>query len=56
MNPSQIAEVLAENAQFVAEYLYPEGKQSGHEWRVGSLAGEEGQSLGIRLTGTKAGV
>ena len=56
LNPSQIAEVLAENAPFVAEYLYPDGKQTGHEWRVGSLAGEEGQSLGIRLTGTKAGV
>jgi twinkle protein len=40
----------------VAEHLLPRGMKSGNEWRVGSLAGEKGQSLGVHLQGDKAGV
>lgn len=31
------------------------GRRIGPEWRCGSLAGEEGGSLGVRLTGRRAG-
>ena len=44
------------DVQRVAEYLLPCGVKHGSEWRVGSVAGEKGQSLGIHLTGEKAGV
>jgi hypothetical protein len=36
--------------------LLPAGRQEGHEWRCGSIAGEAGRSLGIHLTGAKAGI
>src|SRR5690606_27386100 len=36
--------------------LLPNGKREGQEWRAGSLDGEAGKSLGVHLTGAKAGV
>lgn len=47
---------LAKRAKEVAEYLLPNGVKQGNEWRVGSLDGEKGQSLGVHLQGSKAGV
>lgn len=47
---------LASRAQAVAEYLLPNGIKQGNEWRVGSVAGEKGKSLGVHLAGSKAGV
>lgn len=51
-----IKQGLRNDVQRVAEHLLPNGLKQGHEWRVGSVAGEKGQSLGIHLTGNKAGV
>lgn len=53
---TKIRDGLAARAQSVAEKLLPNGKKEGHEWRAGSIDGEKGQSLGVRLTGQKAGV
>lgn len=47
---------LEDNVAQVAAYLLPNGHREGHEWRVGSLDGERGQSLGVHLSGAKAGV
>ena len=47
---------LAERAQSVAEHLLPNGRKDGHEWRAGSVQGEPGKSLGVHLSGQKAGV
>lgn len=47
---------LTERAQSVAEYLLPRGRKEGGEWRVGSTGGEPGQSLGVHLSGNKAGI
>jgi twinkle protein len=52
----EIKRMLASQAQAVAEHLLPAGKRQGHEWRVGSVAGEAGESLGVHLDGQKAGV
>ena len=51
-----IASRLAQDAERVAFYLLPAGKRKGHEWCVGSVRGEEGESLKIHLAGHKAGV
>ena len=51
-----IKRMLADRAQAVAEMLLPGGKREGQEWRAGSTGGEKGQSLGVHLTGAKAGV
>lgn len=52
----EVKRMLTARAQAVAEHLLPGGKREGHEWRVGSTNGEAGQSLGVHLTGEKAGV
>lgn len=51
-----IKKMLADRAQSVAEMLLPGGRKEASEWRAGSTAGEKGQSLGVHLTGPKAGV
>jgi twinkle protein len=56
MTPKEISERLAENVESVCWYLFPKGKREGQEWRVGSIDGEAGKSLGIHLSGNKAGV
>ena len=47
---------LAQRAQAVAEMLLPRGRKEGAEWRIGSLQGEMGRSLGVHLIGRKAGL
>lgn len=56
MTAQNIARQLAQQAENIARYLLPNGKKIGHEWRVGSTAGESGQSLGVHLAGEKIGV
>lgn len=51
-----IKRMLADRAQSVAEMLLPGGRKDGQEWRAGSVAGEKGQSLGVHLSGQKAGI
>lgn len=53
---TQVKRMLADRAQSVAELLLPNGRREGQEWRVGSVHGEKGQSLGVHLSGQKAGV
>jgi twinkle protein len=51
-----IKRALSASAQAVAEYLLPNGRKEGQEWRAGSTDGEKGKSLGVHLVGQKAGV
>lgn len=51
-----IKRMLADRAQSVAEMLLPGGRKEASEWRAGSVAGEKGQSLGVHLSGAKAGI
>jgi twinkle protein len=56
MDLSEIKLRLAQQAESVAGHLLPRGKRVGHEWQCGSIGGENGESLKVRLTGAKAGV
>lgn len=56
MRASELAARLAQDAERVAEMLCPGGKRTGAEYRCGSVQGGPGDSLGVHLTGTKAGV
>ena len=56
MNARELSQRMAGEAAAIAQYLFPNGKRVAGEWRVGGTSGEPGQSLGIRLTGAKAGV
>lgn len=56
MNWQEISQRLASEAESIASMLLPNGKRKGAEWCVGSIDGEEGDSLKVRLNGNKAGV
>ncbi|BCA93796.1 hypothetical protein TUM19329_01570 [Legionella antarctica] len=56
MMAKEISRQLAQRAEDISSYLLPNGKRLGAEWRVGSIDGESGKSLGVRLTGEKAGI
>ena len=47
---------LTGNIAALCEYLLPNGRRDGPEWRCGSVQGEPGKSLGIHLAGAKAGI
>lgn len=55
MNAAELSQLLAKEASAIAAYLFPQGKRKSGEWVVGSINGEPGSSLSIRLTGAKAG-
>jgi len=55
MKAGEIADRLAGQAETVAGYLLPSGKRQGHYWQAGSVHGEDGKSLKVVLTGSKAG-
>ena len=56
MNAAELAQRMAEDAPRIAEYLLPGGKKASGEWKAGSVNGESGQSLSVRITGSKRGV
>src|SRR5690348_12154882 len=56
VSAADLARMLAERAEDVCRYLLPNGRRVGHEWKAGGVDGHAGDSLGVRLTGEKAGV
>jgi len=53
---TEIKRALESRALEVAEHLLPRGVLEGPEWCVGSLAGEPGHSLKVRVRGSKTGL
>jgi twinkle protein len=56
LNWQEISQRLAQDAESIASMLLPNGKRKGAEYCVGSIGGEDGDSLKVRLTGNKAGL
>lgn len=56
MNAKEISQRMASEAAAIAAYLLPGGKRASNEWKSGSIGGEAGNSLSVRLTGAKAGI
>lgn len=56
MRACEIARLLATDAESVAQRLYPNGHKKAGEWVVGDTDGSDGESLKIRVEGSKAGV
>jgi hypothetical protein len=56
MKAPDIARMLAGRIDQLVRDLLPAGHREGQEWRCGSIGGEPGNSLGVHLTGSKAGV
>lgn len=55
LRAEELAALLAKDAKAVAAMLLPAGKEQNREWTVGSVAGDAGKSLKVRLTGEHAG-
>lgn len=55
MTAAEVADALARDARGVAAMLLPDGKEASGEWCVGSVAGEPGKSLKVRINGGKVG-
>lgn len=51
----EIAQMLGASIEVLARELLPAGTKDGQEWRVGSIAGEPGRSMAVRLSGSKRG-
>lgn len=56
MNANELAQRMAAESASIVASLLPGGKRQSGEWKCGSLSGEAGQSLSVRLSGVKAGV
>lgn len=56
MRATEIAQRLSAQVDGVVRLLLPNGKRVGQEWRVGGTDGESGKSMGVHLSGEKAGV
>ena len=56
MDITELKHELARSVGGVAQHLLPNGRREGSEWRCGSTSGEAGKSLGVHLSGEKAGV
>ncbi len=56
MDAQAVKEALNARAEEFACWLFPAGKKNGAEWQIGSLNGELGKSLSIRIAGEKVGV
>ena len=46
---ASLAQQLLGRADSYVEQWFPQGRRDGHEWKIGSLAGEAGRSLSINL-------
>jgi twinkle protein len=55
-NWTEVSDRLASEAEAIAGMLLPNGKRQGPEWVAGSVDGDAGQSLKVRMVGNKAGV
>ena len=53
---SDLKRALASQAQSVCNELLPAGRVTRGEFEIGSIAGEEGKSLKVRVDGPKAGL
>jgi len=53
---STISDMLAQRIEPLCQELLPNGTRDGVEWRVGSLAGERGKSMAVRIRGSIPGV
>lgn len=56
MNAHELSQRMSDQAAMIAEHLLPAGKKASGEWKAGSVAGEPGSSLSVRITGAKKGV
>lgn len=56
MKAKELHQKMVESIEEVVGHIFPSGHRTGQEWSVGSVGGERGDSLKVRLSGEKAGL
>lgn len=56
LTAKEISARLATRVEDVCHYLLPAGRKIGGNWRIGNTAGGPGDSVGIQVSGSKAGI
>ena len=56
MNADEVKIALKVSAESVCRMLLPHGKKKSGEWHIGSVRGESGSSMRVKLEGDKAGI
>jgi hypothetical protein len=56
IDADRLKETVEHNIVFLCHHFFPEGKREGQEWKIGDISGKPGESLGIQLSGPKAGL
>lgn len=56
MRACDVSAALSAQIETVVRHLLPNGRRVGQEWRVGGTDGEVGKSMGVHMSGEKAGV
>jgi hypothetical protein len=51
-----LRDLVRSRAEELCGHFFPHGKKEGNEWKIGDISGTPGESLGIQLTGQKAGL
>ena len=52
---NRLGRILVENIEPLCRHFFPQGRKVAQEWKIGNITGERGDSLGIQLSGLKAG-
>jgi hypothetical protein len=56
INYDLLRAIERERVEELCSRFFPNGEKVGHEWKLGDVSGAPGNSLGVELTGEKAGV
>ena len=56
INTDELNSTVRERIERLCHHFFPQGRKVNNQWRVADIAGVRGDSLGIQLTGPKAGL
>jgi hypothetical protein len=56
IDTERLEELIRSSIEILCRYFFSAGRKEGREWKIGDVTGVAGNSLGIQLTGDKAGV
>jgi hypothetical protein len=56
VNTDLLTQLQRERVLELCHIFFPNGKKDGQEWKLGDVSGAPGGSLGVQLTGPKAGL
>jgi hypothetical protein len=52
----RLAQLVRERTEDLCRTLFPNGRKEGGEWKLDNVQGEPGRSLGVCLSGARAGL